>query len=51
MKDALWLYVAGTQELTGSEIVSREIDPVLFIHLLTTDTFLIGKLSRVLRSK
>ena len=30
-----------TQEFTESEIVSREIDPVLFIHLLTTDTFLL----------
>ena len=29
-----------TQELTGSEIVSRQIDPVIFIHLLTTDNFL-----------
>ena len=28
-----------TLELTGSEIVSREIDPVLFTHLLTTDNF------------
>ena len=42
-----WRYAAITvgcagqvkQELTGSEIVSREIDPVLFIHLLTTDNF------------
>ena len=25
---------------TGSEIVSREIDPVLFIHLLTADNIL-----------
>ena len=29
--------VDPTQELTISEIVSREIDPVLFIHLPTTD--------------
>ena len=28
-----------TQELTISEIVSREIDPVLFILLLTTEQF------------
>ena len=28
-----------TQELTISEIVSREIDPVLFILLLTTELF------------
>ena len=34
------LYVAGTQGLTiSSEIVSREIDPVLFILLLTTEQF------------
>ena len=26
-----------TQELTGSEIISCEIEPVLFTHLLTTD--------------
>ena len=42
-----------TQELTISEIVSREIDPVLFILLLRTDYSLkrnIGILSRVLRS-
>jgi len=29
-----------TQELTGSEIVSHEIDPVLFITLSSTDNFL-----------
>ena len=29
-----------TQEVTVSEIASREIDPVLLIHLLTTDNFL-----------
>ena len=28
-----------TQESTGSEMVSREIDPVLFIPLPTTDNF------------
>ena len=28
-----------TQQLTISEIVSREIDPVLFIILLTTEQF------------
>ena len=28
------------KELTESEIVPHEIDPVLFIHLLTTDNFL-----------
>ena len=42
-----------TQEWTGSEIVSRETDPVLFLLLLATDTFIkrnIGKLSLVLRS-
>ena len=33
------MYVAGTQGLTISEIVPREIDPVLFILLLTTDNF------------
>ena len=37
---ALWLTGHETQELTGSEIVSREIDPVPFIHLLATDNFL-----------
>ena len=26
-----------TQELAGSEIVSFKVDPVLFVHLLTTD--------------
>ena len=31
--------VADKQELTISEIVSREIDPVLFILLLTTEQF------------
>ena len=36
---ALWLTGHETQELTGSEIVSREIDPVPFIHLLATDNF------------
>ena len=45
---------------TVSEIVSREIDSVLFNHLPATDSFLfpcslvlrrsIGKLSRILRS-
>ena len=35
-----------TQELTRSEIVSREIDLALFIHLLTTDNFLALSLSR-----
>ena len=37
-----------TEELTISEIVSREIDPVLFVLLLTADNFLkrnIGKLT------
>ena len=29
-----------TREFTISEIVSREIDPVLFILLLSTDNFL-----------
>ena len=46
-------YDAGTQGLTISEIVSREIDQVLFILLLSTDHALkrnIGILSRVLRS-
>ena len=33
------IMVAGTQGLTISEIVSREIDPVLFIHLLSMDAF------------
>ena len=33
------MYVTETQELTISEIVSREIDPVLFILLLTTEQF------------
>ena len=28
-----------TQEQKGSEMVSREIDQVLFIHLLKTDNF------------
>ena len=32
------------QELTRSEVVSREFDPVLFIHLLTTDNFLLSSL-------
>ena len=27
------------QELAGSEIVSFKVDPVLFVHLLTTDNF------------
>ena len=31
--------IEPTQELTGSEIVPCEIDPVLFFHLLTTNTF------------
>ena len=43
-----------TRELTISEIVSREIDPVLFTLLLTTEQFPVkrtnGKLSRFLRS-
>ena len=37
-----------TEELTISEIVSREIDPVLVVLLLTADNFLkrnIGKLT------
>ena len=33
------MYVAVTQELTISEIVSREIDPVLFVLLLSTIQF------------
>ena len=28
-----------TQEFTRSEIVSCEMDPLLYIHLLTTDNF------------
>ena len=28
-----------TQELIGTEIVSCKIDPVLFIHMFTTDNF------------
>ena len=42
-----------TQELTISEIVSREIDPVLFLLPLSTDNSLkrnIGILLRALRS-
>ena len=49
-------WIDPPQESTGSEIVSREMDPVLFIHLLTPDNFLPRpcsterwKLSRILR--
>ena len=34
------MYVTETQALTISEIVSREIDPVLFTQLLATDNSL-----------
>ena len=54
MQGTIMYVLRRTQELTISEIVSREIDPVLFILLLTTEQFppkrTIGKLSRVLRS-
>ena len=36
MQDTIMDVRRRTQELTISEIVSREIDPVLFILLLTT---------------
>ena len=39
MQDIITDVRRRTQELTISEIVSREIDPVLFIHLLTTEQF------------
>ena len=54
MQDTIINVRRRTQELTISEIASREIDPVLFILLLTTVQFPVkrtnGKLSRVLRS-
>ena len=47
MQDTIIDVRRRTQELTISEIVSREIDPVLFILLLThtTDKFPISLLS------
>ena len=39
MQDIMMVLSRRTQELTISEIVSREIDPVLFILLLTTVHF------------
>ena len=39
MQDTIIYVRRRTQELTISEIVSREIDPVLFILLLTTEQF------------
>ena len=39
MQDIIMDVRRRTQELTISEIVSREIDPVLFILLLTTEQF------------
>ena len=39
MQDTIMDVCRRTQELTISEIVSREIDPVLFILLLTTEQF------------
>ena len=56
MQDIIMDVRRRTQGLTISEIVSREIDPVLFILLLTAHNGTIslkrtnGKLSRVLRS-
>ena len=54
MQDTIMVVRRRTQELTISEIVSREIDPVLFILLHTTVQFPVkrtnGKFSRVLRS-
>ena len=40
MQDTIIDVRRRTQELTIFEIVSREIDPVLFILLLTTEQFL-----------
>ena len=40
MQDTIMDVRRRTQESTISEIVSRQIDPVLFIRLLTTDNFL-----------
>ena len=37
MQDTVMDVRRRTQDLTISEIVSREIDPVLFIHLLRMD--------------
>ena len=39
MQDPMIEVRRRTRELTISEIVSREIDPVLFIVLLTTELF------------
>ena len=39
MEDTIMVVRRRTQELTISEIVSREIDPVLFILLLKTVQF------------
>ena len=39
MQDTIKNVRRRTQKLTISEIVSREIDPVLFILLLTTEQF------------
>ena len=39
MQDTIIDVRRRTQELTISEIVSREIDPVLFLLLLTTEQF------------
>ena len=39
MQDTIIDVRRRTRELTISEIVSREIDPVLFIVLLTTELF------------
>ena len=54
MKDTIIDVRRRTQELTISEIVSLEIDPVLFILLLTTEQVPLkqtnGKLPQVLRS-
>ena len=50
MQDTIIDVRRRTQELTISEIVSREIDPVLFILLTISLKRANGKLSRVLRS-
>ena len=39
MQATIMVVRRGTREFTMSEIVSREIDPVLFILLLTTEQF------------
>ena len=52
MQDTIMVVRRRSQELTIFEIVSREIDPVLFILLLKTVQLIDqtnGKMSRVLR--